>query len=386
MSAQKGVGRLIQLGLKKEATRGTAESSASFWLPWTDLTLDEKQEFVTDDQSYGVIEDNTNQSLTKSYADGSVAGNVGDTTIGLLLYSLFGGYGVSGSNPYTHTFSVGQSAQHESLTLFLHDPLAAVDYSHANGVVSKLDLSIELKKFVNYTASLMAKSGASQSTFTPSTTSENRLLPQYLSAKFALDKAGVEGTKTATGTCSTTTHVTSLSISTSTLRVGMTVTGSNIPAGATIASIVSDTAFDLSAASTGSASSYTFGPAVIALKSAKLSITSNIESQDVLGSTTPADFLNKEFSMEGTLEAIWQNETDFKTQFMGPTPLAIILDILNTASSELYFEMPKCTITALGRPFKVKDLTYQTISFKASYSLSDTLMAKAVLVNTTTTY
>lgn len=377
---------MVQVGLAKESTRGTAISSATFWLPWTDLTIDEKKEFAVDDQSYGVIEDNTAQSEVKKWAEGSISGNVGDTTIGLILYSLFGGYGVSGSGTYTHTFSVGQSAQHKSLTLFLHDPLAAVDYSHANGVVSKFDLKVELKKFVNYSADVMALSGVSQSTFTPSTTTENRLLPQQLIAKFALDKAGVEGTKTATGTCSTTTHVTSLSISTSTLRVGMTVTGTNIPAGTTIAAIVSDTAFDLSAASTGSATSYTFGPAVIALKSAQLSINPNIEAQETLGTTAPADFLNKEFSVEGTLECIWQNETDFKTQFMGPTPLAITLDIKNSSSSELYFEMPKCTITELGRPFKVKDLTYQSIKFKASYSVSDTLLCKAVLVNSTSTY
>lgn len=385
----KGIGRLIQVGLAKEATRGTAQSSASFWTPWMDLTLDEKKEFAVDDQSYGIIEDSTNLTQTKKWAQGSIQGNVADTTFGLFLYGMFGGYAVSGSNPYTHTFTVGQSAQHKSLTYFLHDPLSGVDYSYANGVIEKLELSAELKKFLSFNASIMALSGAAQSSFTPSTTTENQFVPQYLAAKFALDYAGLQGTKTATGTCSTTVHVTSLSINTSTLRVGMTVTGTNIPAGATIASIVSSTAFNLSVASAGSATSYTFGPAVIALKSAKLTINSNVESQDVLGSVSPADFLNKEFSVEGTVEAIWQNETDFKTQFMGPAPLSIRLDFVNSdvsSSPELYFDMPKCTIQELGRPFKVKDLIYQTIKFKAVYSVSDTLMCKAVLVNATSTY
>jgi hypothetical protein len=395
--SSKGIGRLVQVGVAKESTRGTAQSSASYWNPWTDLTLDEKKEFATDSQAYGIVEDNINLTQTKKWAQGSLAGNVADQTIGLILYSLFGGYAVathSGESVvYDHTFTIGESAQHQSLTFFLHDPLAAQDYSYANGVVEKLELNVVLKQFVNFTATLKALSGAAQSSFTPSTTTENRLVPQYLAAKFALDYAGLLGTKTATGTCSTTIHVTSLSINTSALRVGMTVTGTNIPAGATIAKIVSGTAFDLSVASTGSATSYTFGPAVIALKSAKVTINANVEDQDVLGNLNPADFLNKEFSVEGTLEAIWQNETDFKTQFMGPTPLAIRLDIKNTdvtlgssTNPEIYIDMPKCTVLELGRPFKVKDLVYQTIKFKGSYSVSDTLLAKAILTNGVSTY
>ena len=397
MSAQKGIGRLISVGVAKETTRGTAISTAAFWNPWNDLTLDEKKEFAVDAQSYGIVEDNTNLTQTKKWAQGTLAGNVPDQTIGLILYAMFGGYGVgthSGeSTVYDHAFTVGQNAQHQSLTFFLHDPLSAVDYSYANGVVEKLELNIALKKFIDFNATIKALSGAAQSTFTPSTTTENRFVPQYLAASFALDYAGLQGTKTATGTAATTVHVTALSISTATLRVGMTVTGSNIPVGAKIATIVSTSAFDLTVATTGAASTMTFGPAVIALKSAKVTINSNVEDQEVLGSLSPADFLNKEFSVEGTFEAIWQNESDFKTAFMGPTPLSMRLDIKNTdvtlgtaTNPEIYIDLPRVIIQELGRPFKVKDLVYATMKFKASYSIPDTTLAKVRLTNTISTY
>jgi hypothetical protein len=69
-------------------------------------------------------------------------------------------------------------------------------------------------------------------------------------------------------------------------------------------------------------------------------------------------------------KAIWQNESDFKTQFMGPTPLAVRLDIKNTdvtigaaTNPEIYTDMSKCTLQELGRPFKIKDLVYQHIKF-----------------------
>jgi Phage tail tube protein len=394
----KGIGRLVQVGIAKETTRGTAISSAAYWNPWNDLTLDEKKEFATDAQAYGIVEDNVNFTQTKKWAQGSLAGNFLDQSSGLLLYSMFGGYAVgthSGETVvYDHTFSIGESAQHQSLTFFLHDPLSTVDYSYANGVVEKLELNIALKKFIEFTATLKTLSGAPQSSFTPSTTSENRFVPQYLAAKFALNYAGLQGTLTATGTAASSVHVTGCSINPQTnLKVGMGVSGTNIPVGATVAKIISSTAYDLSVATTGAIGTQTFTPVAIALKSAKITINANVEDQDVLGNLNPADFLNKEFSVEGTMEAIYQNESDFKAQFMGPYPLSIRLDIKNTdvtlgstTNPELFIDMPKCTIQELGRPFKVKDLVYQTIKFKASYSVSDTLMAKMVLTNTVSTY
>jgi hypothetical protein len=462
--ASKGIGRLISVGVAKETTRGTAIASAAFWNPWMDLTLDEKKEFAVDAQSYGIIEDSVNLTQTKKWAQGSIAGNVADTTIGLLLYSLFGGYAAAAHGAeaavYDHTFSVGENAQHKSITLFLHDPLSFVDYSYANGVVEKFEINMALKKFVEFTASVKALSGVAQSAFTPSTTSENRFVAQYISAGFSPQVAGLltaqEGTATAastvnmtalsfstdllsvgmyvvgtnitsgttvsaivsnsaltlsgastgnasdvhfgtlyaTGTASSTIHVTSLSvITTASLRVGMTVKGTNIPAGTTITKIVSSTAFDMSAASTSTVTGMVFGPAVVALKSAKLTINANVEDQEVLGNVAPADFLNKEFSVEGTFECIWQNETDAKTPFMGPTAQALNLTIQNTDVTlgtafypTLQFLLPKCTFQELGRPFKVKDLVYQSIKLKAVYSVSDTYKIKAILSNTTSSY
>jgi hypothetical protein len=327
MAAQRGIGRLIQVGLTKEGTRGTAESSATFWVPWMDLALDEKKEFATDDQSYGIIEDNVNQSQTKQWSQGSLQGNVHDQTFGLILYSMFGGYAVSGSGPYTHTFTVGQNAQHQSLTLFKHDPLTAQDYTYANGVVEKLEITAELKKFLAYNASVKALSGATASSFTPSTTTENRFLPQYLTAKFA---SSISGLSSATA---------------------------------------------------------------IALKSVKLSINANVEDQDVLGSIDPADFLNKEFAVSGTFEAILKNEGDFKTAFMGPTAQAMSLDFVNSdvtidtsSHPEIKFTLAKVTFVEYGTPYKVKDLVYQSIKFTASYSLSDTSMISSVLINDVTSY
>ena len=393
----KGIGRLFALGLAKETTRGTAISSAAYWLPFNDLGFDEKFENASKDQAYGVIENSVGESRVKNWAEGTFKIPLLDQSIGLLFYSLFGGYGVSGpsDSAYTHTFTVAESAQHQSLTMFLHDPLSAQDYSHANGVIHKMDIDAEVKKFVELTLSAKALKGAAQSSFTPSLLSENYFLPQYMAFKTAPTTAGLLGTLTATGTASSTVHVTALSISTNLLQVGMTVSGTNVPAGATIAKIVSATAYDLSVATIGAIGTQTFGPAVIPLKSFKLSIDENIEDQDVLGSVAPSDFLNKEFKVEGTIEAIYQNITDFKSQALATPNLAsaLLIDIKNTdvtigsaTNPELTITLDQVYFTEYSRPLKVKDLVYQTMKFVGTYNLSNTDMIKMVLKNTVSTY
>jgi hypothetical protein len=461
----KAIGRLFALGLAKETTRGTAIASASNWLPFDDLGFDEKFENVTQDQAIGVIEDSSGMYRVKNYADGQFKVPFVDQSAGLLLMSLFGGYAhaTHGAEAavYDHTFTVGQSAQHQSLTMFIHDPASGQDYSHANGVIHKMDIDAQLKKFVSLSLSARAQKGAVQSAFTPSIVSENRFLPQHMSFSSAPNTGGLLPTYTATGTAATTVNVTALSISTDVLQVGMTVTGTNVPAattisaivsqtaltlsqattgaagtlyfgslnatgtaattihvtglsintnklkigmtvvgtnvpaGATVAAIVSATAFDLSVASTGAIGTLTFGGAVVALKSLKISIDENIEDQEVLSSVNPADFLNKEFKVEGSFEAIWQNESDFKTVALATPQVsqALLIDLKNTdvtigtaANPEVRITLDQVYFIEISRPIKVKDLTYQTVKFKATYSLTNSELIKLVLTNTVASY
>lgn len=322
--SSKIIGRQFWVGMAKEASRGTAVTTPTFWVPFTDLTIDEKQEGAFDGQSYGLIEDSISRTLTKQWMEGSIAGNIGDASFGLLLYAMLGTLTSHSAHAgesvvYDNIFNVAESAQHQSLTFAVHDPAAGQDYTYANSVVSKLELSFALKQFLTFTASIMGLKGATHSAYSPSITAENHFVPQYIAA--------------------------------------------------------------------------TFGGTNIKLKSGKLTISSNPESQDVLGSLAPADFLNKEFTVEGQVEAIWQNEGDFKTAFMANTAQDFKFDIKNTdvtigsaANPELILEMPQCYITDLGRPIKVKDLIYQTVKFKATYSTGSSYMLKATLTNTQNGY
>jgi hypothetical protein len=394
----KGIGRLISLGIAAESTRGTAQSSANHWLPFSDATLDEKFNNVTQDEAYGIIEDSVGQFRVKNWAEGTLKVPLTDLSAPLIFKALLGTSADSThsgeSVVYDHKITVGESAQHQSLTLFLHDPVAGVDYSHALGVIHKMDLDVELKKFAELSLSVKALKGVSQSTFSPSIASENRFLPQYMSFVSAPTVAGANGTLTATGTASSTTALTGLSISTTLLKIGMTVTGTNVAVGTTITAIVSSSAVTLSTATTGSATSFTFGGASVALKSFKMSIDENIEDDEVLGSVAPIDFLNKEFKVSGTIEAIWQNESDFKTNALATPNVAqsLIVTIKNTDVGIGSSSHPTVTITLdqvyyteFSRPIKIKDLIYQTVKWEAAYSTANSEMLNLLVTNTQST-
>lgn len=325
--AQKGIGRLVQIGIAREATRGTTPASATFYVPWAELDLDEKKRFVVDEQTRGVIEDSVGQSIVSEWAEGTIKAPIGDKHFPLFLYAIFGTLGTAGptDSAYTHTISVAQSAIHQSLSFYLDDPLAAQDYTFGNGMVSQLEIQYERDQFITYVANIIAKKGVT-ATLTPAATAENRFLPQHLVFKLAATQAGL-----------------------------------------------------------GAASA-------ISIKSLTLRIAQNVEADDVLGSATPTDFLNKQFSIEGTVEAIFKDEADFKTAFLAGTVKAMRLDLIQTvligvtAVPKITIDLHSVVFTELTRPVRLNDIVMQTLSFKAHYNTTDSKIATVSAINAQASY
>jgi len=186
----KFVGALADVGIAKETVRGTAETSATFWIPKMSLTYDDMIEQADDENTYGVIEDLVDQKVVLKVAEGEIEGKITDKTIGLLIYALLGGKAVSGptDSAYTHTFTVSQSAQHQALTLFVDDENQ--DYKYVLGMVKSMEIAAEVGKFVNFKVGIRSKLGAT-TTNTPSYTAENPFLAQHATFKIATTQAGL---------------------------------------------------------------------------------------------------------------------------------------------------------------------------------------------------
>ena len=192
----KFIGRLADIGIAKEGTRGTAESSAAFWLPKLTMSYDDGVEQVIDESSIGVIEDSPEASVVGKFAVGELEGNVFDRSFGLLLLSALGS--VSTGSPaettvYTHTFSVAQNAQHPSLTVFLDD--GNQDYKYALAMLERLEMEFAVGQYAKYTAAFRSKVGET-ATLTPSYTAENRFLPQHITLQYAANVTGLASPST----------------------------------------------------------------------------------------------------------------------------------------------------------------------------------------------
>lgn len=335
----RGIGKLVQIGVIKETTRGSTPAvTNAIWMAADDWTVDEKWKNAVDIQTYGVIEDNANQTRVKNWAEGTIKCPIGVSTAAVMFFSLLGTdtptTHAGESVVYDHAITVAQTIQHQSLSIYIHDPIPTVnpgptsDYSHANAVIHKIDIDYALGKFVELNVSLKAQKGSTAAVvFAPSQQMEARFVPQYLTFKMGTTAAVI-----ATGS-------------------------------------------------------------IIKLKSAKISFNTNEEDDDVLGSTTPRDFLNKELSCEGTIEAIFQNENDFKTLALNNTAMAMQFDLVNSditygvaANPEFKLLLYKVFFTEFGLPRKIKDVVYQTVKFKASYSLTDAAMVKATFTNCISAY
>lgn len=187
----KFIGATADVGIKKEGTRGTAETSADFYLPKMNLTYDDVIEQAQDENTIGVIEDMVGAKVVGKVAEGEIEGKISDKAIGLLLYALLGAKAVSGptDSAYTHTFTVAQSSQHQALTFFVDD--GNQDYKYALGMLKSMEVMAEVNKFVNFKIGVRSKVGET-ATLTPSYTAENNFLAQHATFKIATTQSGLD--------------------------------------------------------------------------------------------------------------------------------------------------------------------------------------------------
>jgi hypothetical protein len=328
----KGIGRRLQVGIAKETSRGTAESAADFYLPIVDFQIDEMSDKVIDEQALGVIEDSIGADVVKEYVDvNSIKGYVTDDSIVLLLLNVLGSLSTSSNgdasgNVYDHVLTVGQSSQHQALSLFVDDPVGGQDYKHALFMLNTLTISVELGKYIEFSGSGRAKKRET-ATLSPSVAVENRFLPQHMTFKMASAQSGLSGASATT------------------------------------------------------------------IKGLSLTISQNLEDDDILGDTEPTDFLNKSLMIEGELEALWEGASTFQTDMLAGTKKALRIDLQNTdvtigtaADPQILIDLYNATIMEVSRPVKINDMIMQSISFRAHYDATDTESIEVTVTNLQTSY
>lgn len=191
----KFVSRRGQLGLAIEATRGTPVAP-TFWVPWAEMSFFDRVETAREEQGLGIIADSDSNYVTQRMGEGEVNAQIYDKAMGVILTGVAGAAPVTtGSNPYTHTYTLSNTNQHKSVSLYWKDPDRSEMFPL--GMISSYQLSVEANGLVNHTIGFMSKTSRDWASQTANFTSLGaKWLHQHASVKFA---AAVGSLAAATG-------------------------------------------------------------------------------------------------------------------------------------------------------------------------------------------
>lgn len=186
----KFIGRRGSLGIAVEATRGTPVAP-TYWFPYVTMSFQDKVNTETEEQGLGNIADGDSFYVTMRMGEGEVESQIYDKGLGYILTSLLGAVPTStGSDPYTHTYTLSQSNQAKSLSLYWTDPDRS--YMFPLAVVDSLQISVEPSGIVNYTVGFKSKGADGWTAQTPDFTSlGNKFLHQHLQFRLADNVAGL---------------------------------------------------------------------------------------------------------------------------------------------------------------------------------------------------
>lgn len=320
------IGREVNLGVAREETRGTPVDPL-YWVQKATCLIIDKVEKLINNETLGVIEDADDAKIATKSSEGTFAGKIGLNSFGLFLLNVFGAVQSEQQAPpndtvYQHTFTVAQDHQHDSLTLTVSDGIKNLKFPLS--MIKTLKIDCVVGDFVRFTIATVGSTGTS---FTGAVAyeKEKNFIARDTIFKMANDLAGLP---------------------------------------------------DATA---------------IKVKSISLTFNQNVEPNFVLGQYTPEDNPNKEWSVEGEVVLDWEGSTYYDL-YVENTLKAVRVEMTSedvigsSLNPKLTIDFAKCAFTELSKTGGVGDIITQTLRFKPLFSLSDSLMAKAVLVNEVENY
>lgn len=124
-------------------------------------------------------------------AEGDIECMFDDKNLGIILTSLLGASPViTGSSPWTHTYTLSNSNQHQSLSILYQDPDLAEIFPMA--VVDSFKMTVDMNAIVTYTVGFKSRVGRDWTPQTLVYTSQgNKFLHQHLIFKLASTIGGL---------------------------------------------------------------------------------------------------------------------------------------------------------------------------------------------------
>lgn len=177
------IGRLKDVGIAKESSRGGG-ASATFWLPKSSITFDDRVAKARSVVNYGNIGADGNQALVASkWAEGTLDFDLLDRSFGLFLLATLGTVSTAGptDSAYTHTFSLQNDNTHDSLAISVNEE-GIGDLMYKLCMVESLSMTITPDDVVKISTNIMSKQSVGSS-HSVSYTAENKFIGRHLTFK-----------------------------------------------------------------------------------------------------------------------------------------------------------------------------------------------------------
>jgi hypothetical protein len=186
----KFIGRRVNVGIGKETSRGVAVAPG-FFIPKTNYTFDDKTNKAKSGESFSSIVGGGSQAVvTGRFSEGALEGELNANSFGLILLATLGAETPSAysTSAYTHTYTLGNTNQHTSLTVLCKDPIG--DTCFKGCMVDSLEITIAQNEVVKYNCALKGKKG-NDWTITATYAADYKFVGRDLVFKVAADTASL---------------------------------------------------------------------------------------------------------------------------------------------------------------------------------------------------
>ena len=328
------IGGRVNVAIARETTRG-AGLTPTYWLPWTSAPFDDKTEKYISREALGVLDDSADQYVTEKWGEGTIEGEIRDKSFGLMLYAALGACN-SGANgaAYNHTFTLAQTNQHTSLSIFFDDPNG--DYMYELAMMDNLEITIETGKLATFVAGFISRphqttsitAGINSVPTKATLATENKFIATNAQLRIANDRNA-------------------------------------------------------------------FGPApLIKVQSLKITFTKNLRRKHVLGSIMPDDIINQSVAIEGSFTLPYESHM-YKDLNLDNTYKAMEITLENRAvdlgggiTPKIRIVLPRVGFHDWSRDLPKGELAEQTVNFRAFRDVTNNedLIYQIVLTNAVISY
>ncbi len=191
----KYTGRLVKLGIGRETVRG-AGVAPTFQVPRTSFSFDDKVVKARSIGGVGTLADSEEAFVVTKYGQGDIEAEIRVSSFGLFLYGMLGTLSTAGvvDSSYTHSFSLANSNQHQSLAFLVVDENTTEMYKLV--MLDSLEMVAELDEVVMFNASFMGKLGTDSGAAIAAMAAESKFTKKHLAFKIAANLGGIAAAST----------------------------------------------------------------------------------------------------------------------------------------------------------------------------------------------